>query len=115
MELEGYEAWYTKFLGSDKKTGNDNEMQNAYLSYGEVSYPFIVNNVNLMVAQRVSPFESTVNCENKSFAATTISLKISRDIFVTDLLLISSGIMSISLDITRLTVAQFLLLETLRP
>ncbi len=77
-------SWYTMFWGADKKTGNDGEMQNAYSSHGEVSYPFIVNNVNLIAALGVSPFESAANYKNKSFAVTNISLKASRDVFITD-------------------------------
>jgi hypothetical protein len=74
--------WYTYFAGNDYKKKDG---KRAYSSYVEVAVPFKLASVDWTATVGVLPFATdTYNDGTSGFAVTDISLKVTKDIKITD-------------------------------
>lgn len=73
--------WYTNFAGND---GVDEDGDRAYSSYVEISAPFTFGGVDWNAAIGAVPYATSTYSDASGFAVTSVSLKASKDIKITD-------------------------------
>ena len=77
-------SWYTMVFGADKKFNTKGERKQAYSSYAEVAYPFVIKDIDLVASVGCSPWKSEANYKNQHFAVTNISLKATKVLQITN-------------------------------
>lgn len=71
--------WNTIFAGMDKKENG----KQAYASYAQLSYPFLLKDIELEAVFGFTPYRAEMQYETSGFAVTNIALRASREITVT--------------------------------
>lgn len=74
-------TWNTFFLGKGNKKENGD---NAYSTYVELAYPFSVQGVDMGISAGFTPWENTTLGTSKGFKFTSVMLRASKSIKITD-------------------------------